>query len=146
MSTVLLSTMSDRLTWVSCKSSFRALYATLLLIGWKWKLVKQVYLLNNFFGFSSKLRGLSIICRENKGRMTDNNEAYDGLSVFTYNRATLSRKNWLKQIAIERRKISHKCTEFHRATSKQGTLKLIVATLLLTYGNSATRALLLTVA
>ena len=78
--------------------------------------------------------------------MTDNNEAYDGLSVFTYNRATLSRKNWLKQIAIERRKISHKCTEFHRATRKQGTLKLIVATLLLTYGNSATRALLLTVA
>ena len=26
---------------------------------------------------------LSIICQENKGRMTDNNEAYDGLSVFT---------------------------------------------------------------
>ena len=51
--------------------------------------------------------------------MTDNNEAYDGLSVFTYNRATLSRKNWLKQIAIERRKISHK--EFHRATRKQRT-------------------------
>ena len=34
-----------------------SLYATLLLIGWKWKLVKQVYLLNNFFGFSSELRG-----------------------------------------------------------------------------------------
>ena len=36
--------------------------------------------------------------------------------------------------------------EFHRATGKQRTLKLIVATLLLTYGNSVTRALLLTVA
>ena len=36
--------------------------------------------------------------------------------------------------------------EFHRATRKQRTLKLIVATLLLTYGNSVTRALLLTVA
>ena len=58
------------------------LYATLLLIGWKWKLVKRVYLLHNFFGFSLELRG-SIICLENKGRLTDNNEAYDGLSVFT---------------------------------------------------------------
>ena len=36
--------------------------------------------------------------------------------------------------------------EFHRATRKQGTLKLIVATLLLTHGNSVTRALLLAVA
>ena len=32
--------------------------------------------------------------------------------------------------------------EFHRATRKQRTLKLIVATLLLTYGNSVTRALI----
>ena len=34
-----------------------SLHATLLLIGWNWKLVKQVNLLKNFGGFSSELRG-----------------------------------------------------------------------------------------
>ena len=58
-----------------------SLYATLLLIGWKLKLVKFF----RVFVEASRFY-LSIICRENKGRMTDNNEAYDGLSVFTDNR------------------------------------------------------------
>ena len=42
---------------------------------------------------------------------------------------------------MERRKMSYKFEEFHRAT-----INLIVAGLLLTYGNSATRASVLIVA
>ena len=122
------------------------LYATLLLIGWKWKLVKRVYLLHNFFGFSSELRG-SIFQSFAWKTKVDWQIIMRLMMISRFLRKpTSSRKNCLKQIGIERRKISHKWKEFRRATRKQRTSKLIVATLLYTYGNSATRALLLTLA
>ena len=54
--------MRDRPMWLLCKSSFHALYATLLLIGLKWKLVELDYSVLSklnflgFLGYSSGLR------------------------------------------------------------------------------------------
>ena len=123
-----------------------SLHATLLLIGWNWKLVKQVNLLKHFGGVFVRASGfyLSIICQETKVEW----QIMVRLMMVSrfLGKTDFKWKNWLKQIAIERRKIFHKCKEFHGATREQRTLKLIVASLLLTYGNSATKALLLTVA
>ena len=59
-----------QITWLLCKSSFRALYARVLFIGQKWKLVKLVYFVNHFFqvffGASKHL-----LRTENRDGMTD---------------------------------------------------------------------------
>ena len=50
--------MRDRPMWLLFKSSFHALYATLLLIGLKWKLVELDYSVLSKFGFLGYSSGL----------------------------------------------------------------------------------------
>ena len=103
-------------TGLVCKSSFRALDATLLLIGLKWKLiVKQAYSANQILlGFLQFLRRFGAAIFQAFARKTemDRQIIVRLIMVFRFLRKTDCKKvNWAEQIAIERRKISHEFSE-----------------------------------
>ena len=101
--------------WLLCKSSFRALYATLLLISLKWKLVKLVHsadqIFVGFLGFSFALRGAIF---RTFASITDMEWQIIVRLIMVFRslcKTDCEKVKWAEQIAMERRKIRYEFKE-----------------------------------